>query len=136
MTIPGTMEAVVARLLAATGPDRQLDVDIEIAVFNPLGAQFKQYVGMIWHSSDRGHVVKRYTESMDAALTLVPEGLDYELLHIHSDGPKRGEVKIHLKPYMESKSKDEAYGESHADAIAMCIAALRARSTPTPSEGE
>lgn len=102
------LDELIQRLEKATGPDRELDIAIASA--------WKQ------HHSGRWSIVNApyFTSSIDAALTLVPEGWFMEALHQQPRG---------WLCYVGSRSNSLARMESEADtaAIALCIAALRAR---------
>lgn len=79
------LEALIVRLEAAVGPDRELDADIDVTV-RPGEIRWKQAIGTmemyptVKRASSNyvgGFVleyVPAYTASIDAALTLVPEG--------------------------------------------------------------
>ena len=68
------MSELIDRLLAATRPDRKLDIEIYQAAIEPLAAPFKQYQGMLWVEAERGIIVPHYTKSIDAAMTLISKG--------------------------------------------------------------
>ena len=61
MTDRATLEALLARVLEGTGPDRELDFAIAAAFGWPDSPNLHQHA-------------RRYTESLDATLTLVPPG--------------------------------------------------------------
>jgi hypothetical protein len=79
------LEALLARVLEGTGPDRELDAEIAVALFGgeiiwktarytmdaypARRVQNSAYVGGYQNAG-----VLAYTESLDAALTLVPDG--------------------------------------------------------------
>lgn len=118
---------LIARLEKATGPDRGIDAAIakicdpaddpsEAAFFN--GRDYPD----------------QYTSSIDAALTLVPDGWDWRI-----GGPDwRHEVRASYFGYVREYREDmagrpDSEGSAHhtAPAIALCIAALTARSSST-----
>ena len=91
MTDRATLEALLARVLEGTEPDRELNAGIAVMV----GGWRRK-----WHDSERPHgwywrrgdyswtaemdgYPSDYLGSLDAALTLVPEGWNWE---IYSDG--------------------------------------------------
>ncbi len=102
------MKEIIEALEAAVGPDRSID-------------------GMIAHAvnlhmpDDPEGWPLRYTESIDAAMTLVPEGMEKDFTDLY--GVARVSVGINAEP-------GPFYGthEGGSLAIALCIAALRARS--------
>lgn len=66
----------------------------------------------------------QYTKSIDAALTLVPEGLHWAC------SPSFDEREHRLyRPYSGESEWPEWTGKHKHDAIALCIAAIRARIT-------
>lgn len=114
------MDDLIARLEAATAPSRELDVLIAQAVGEPWGAGGYS-IGGNW-----GERAARYTASIDVALTLVPEGW-----HWCACGPSDTHLPIaYIVPDMGRtpwpKWVDDIEGATPA--IALCIAALRARS--------
>ena len=68
------LNTLAGRVEAATGPDRELDA----AIANAVGAEHGQKSG--WSNGENGdyfvidECAPRYTASIDAALTLVPDG--------------------------------------------------------------
>lgn len=92
------MKDLIERLEAATGPDQELDHAIGMAV--GFGGDF--------------------TSSIDAALTLVPEGYGWNL---------QGNTNSFYAVVRGYKNK-----VSPTPAIALCIAALRARETTLKGE--
>lgn len=117
--------ALAERCEAATGPDRALDAAIFATLFpkeldNP--KHYARFGGInradLNYLNDVG--VKLYTASIDAALTLVPDGWNGRL------GWCRGAGYAELFDV----AAGEAKGETHAAAtlpLAICAAALRAR---------
>lgn len=86
------LQRLVERIEAATGPDRELDCDVRLAVlgdchygvihdskYRAIGpAYLRGYVETYRHllTSDdaiEDDIVPRYTDSIDAAMTLIPE---------------------------------------------------------------
>jgi len=116
------------RVEAATGPDRELDIAIWLgSIANEQQRKLVEQ-GRELHGdgeadfrADRMMDGRRYTASIDAALTLVPEGHDWVLLdHRASYG----------SPYAEVKSGDDRVadhvGRAATPALALTAAALRA----------
>lgn len=102
------MRDLIARLEAATGPDRDLDFAIAAAVG--------------WPDSPHSHQhARRYTEHLDAARSLVPEGWDWSVDGFGKSARGRGYL---YSPYPDC---EEVEAEAATPAIALCIAALRAR---------
>lgn len=117
------LQRLIERLEAATGPDRVLDMDIEEAALPELRRKpWRRDLGRFWDDSDRDglHYVEasRYTASIDAALTLVPEGSEWTR---HRGANDRMTMQI------DGPSHFGVHGQGATPAIALCIAALRAR---------
>ena len=85
MTDHATLEALLARVLEGTGPDRELDAEIALAfgiVAQRAGNCFyghKHYSVMVLDRDYYDHdgnapELPHFTASLDAAVTLVPEG--------------------------------------------------------------
>jgi hypothetical protein len=117
-----TMVALADRCEAASGPDRELDAKIarETGAVNPRTARAGFGFGYV----DRGQwacsFVPAYTASLDAAMTLVPEGCSFDLVNrlgcttvriFNRDGPLT-DCRRAITP-----------------ALALCAAALKARSS-------
>ena len=117
------MEKLIERLEAATGPDRELDA--AILVQTRVGWSDRQYWNWrgclpkgdeanteLDYARDRA---KNFTSSIDAALTLVPKGDDW---------------KVGFNGHAHAWAKTGIAGMATATtpALALCIAALRARS--------
>jgi len=112
---------IIARLEKATGPDRELDAAIAdwlgIAVDNDVGA-FLPY----------------FTRSIDDALGLVPQGFDAQVIWSGASAPahcRGGAVVSQPTKNWSKKDRGEICATSHhkpTPALALCIAALKARS--------
>lgn len=118
------MKDIIGRLEKATGPDRQLDAAIGEALFGH--HRIEHEAATNWDSSwselvdgDGKPVLEllAYTASLDAALTLAPKGSSIHAhIFTHYDGAV-SEVEV-------GAGKK---GQSTIPAIAVCIAALKAR---------
>lgn len=123
------MNDLIERLEKATGPDRELDLAIGEAV------------GEANHSGPAHHRpfrewAKHYTASIDAALTLVPEGWWMTLdRYVISDEPEPSPMawRAWLRKIEGDLDGDgPVYHRKHfspapTPAIALCIAAMKAR---------
>ena len=113
-----TSEDLARRCEAATGPDRALDCAIRdtLRLPNDYGADW----GARGHEIPAAHP---YTASLDAALTLVPEGYFPTIDFANSRcwiRDRQGFDVLH----------GPAYGFAATPALALCAAALRAGATP------
>ena len=127
-----TLLALAARVEQAQGPDRE----IELAIFRLLnpqyaGPEWKPYAGGLRHVNDGSDArtppdprtaAPRWTASLDAALTLVPEGWRWA---VHGGPWTRGPHATLLAPTYVSKSDQTA--DAATPALALIAAALRAR---------
>jgi hypothetical protein len=115
--------ALAERCEAATGPDRELDKAIFDAL--PFDALPKGIEG-----------IARYTASLDAAMTLVPEGALWEVDHKLNIGPGDTFEQPEGEPARDFRAgvgigdvpAQWTYGRNFSSsALALCAAALRAR---------
>ena len=119
----GEFAALIARLEAATGPDRELDH----AIASELGseADFERTADGALLTDGRG-MTKQFTASIDAALTLVPT--NHHLVELCSVREARWYASVAEK-YTRTGTGPERVGHAPTPAIALCIAALKARAT-------
>ena len=124
------------RCEAATGPDRELDEQCALAAGyslvdprpNERLQEHKRWVGPDgerngWvHNPNSFDFPPHYTASIDAAMTLVSEGWDYE---IRRSGPWH---QVTLWPVAMRGRNDITVSTETTPALALCAAALRARS--------
>lgn len=123
---------IIARLQAASGPNRETDGLIWAEID---GRDVREADGMVLAKSRRpphdecvvGYKkppIERYTSSVDAALTLIPEGLFY-LVGI---GRVRSGEPLAAAQILRPVTLDQV-AEAEADTlpVAICIAALKAR---------
>jgi len=107
------MDELIAKLETATGPDRELDIAIAYACL-PL------------HHSGRWSVVTApaFTESLNAALSLVPE--EWTAWELRSSGRKT-RFSADLSRLTECDAgEDWAHGRGPTPALAICVAAIKA----------
>lgn len=151
------MDDLIKRLEEATGPSRELDAEIWLAV-EP-GATRDQWsytheaTGRVCHVDETRDAARRlvlvpsYTSSLDAALTLVPEGFGWNCgmplpkymarfwasVFREKTAEERQSGNIHAGSFYQhgpdrgTALKADEY--SATPALALCIASLRARST-------
>ena len=134
--VASSLSDLIARLEKATWPDRAIDGLIKALVNPPPSLAdepasiFVRYdrnddlgVFKTDHATQLSFktLVPPYTSSIDAAMTLVPEGMEKDFTDLY--GVARVSVGINAEP-------GPFYGthEGGSLAIALCIAALRARS--------
>lgn len=134
---------LIERLKKAEGPDADLDAAIAVAVFETVKTdddliyakipheEDKCAPGTYWRKSRSGyslHTAPRYTESVDAARTLVPEGLIIEIKTGDLGGGYSSASVLKWGPF----GKDKLLGFAELPtaenaALVLCIAALEAR---------
>lgn len=131
------------RIETADKGSRELDAVIRLTVYAPEGAYVEQSpingAWCIYYGKDRsgrqrlwdGEGRKEYTTSIDAAMTLVPEGASAQLT-IHPDEAWADIYRLgDVKNDGPTLSRDKALiGESDrckTPSLALCAAALRAR---------
>ena len=111
----GALEILIDRLEAAVGPDNELDADIERWVHNISGA-----TGRILMPFG----TKPFTSSVDAALTLIPNGHTWS---IGTRDEKAWGSEAKARPYWaECGNVDTAASNP---ALALCTAALKSHLT-------
>lgn len=157
------LSALVQRLEAATGPDRELDLAIElgrrpdgeIAKLMQFRRGFDHQPGMAWDihgqsvcfekftadgrcTYNGGIPLPRYTASLDAALTLVPDGWEWKVSN-RASAPHAGRAYIHNGELINiggGLTRNPRYRGQEVTAatpaIAICIAALKARAAAEP----
>jgi hypothetical protein len=116
------MSDLITRLEAATGPSFTLEKEILRAV-NPNASMLS--------------VPNNYTSSLDAALTLVPEGWQSYTADFSIEGRARWSLQGTRTQWRTNDDGDKepgddwyAMGIGSTPALAICIAALRARGEP------
>ncbi len=124
------MKELISRLKQVTEGSRELDREIfDIAgtyVLEKRGRDRKEWLykigGKDWERID-SYRFPRYTTSIDAALTLVPEGWFW----IADNNPMTGGyARLNAVPDIGETMKEVA-GDARTPALALCIAALKAR---------
>lgn len=121
---------LIAELEKAPRPSRELDVGIAVAVraihesAGPYcgasisgGEVILEYRGITHRGIYDLGQIPHYTSSVDSALTLVPEGW-----WVHRAEERTGHWEWTL-----TDSEEHALGDAATPALALCIAALRAR---------
>lgn len=108
---------IISRLESAEGPDRELDGDIWFAVHGYRA------------SANLENYPSRYTASIDAAMTLVPDGFQAYV----DTGIGHGDA--HACVWTDHPCRIQGGArQQHSPAIALCIAALKARALTQPKE--
>ncbi len=116
-----TKEQLLAALETATGPDRELDEAIAACIAGasrevmPSGRVGYHKAGF-WVSIEP---ILPYTSSIDAALTLVPENMDWRVGFSHDvlENECTGFARV----------RGPRFYDAATPAIALCIASLKAR---------
>ena len=140
MTMTQALSALLANLEAATGPSRELDAAIAVAIFRAApGMDLRAeaagedceagtywLVGPSWRSLTTS---QRYSESLDAAMALVPPGYGCSVSTPWRDKAKaRACVADNARGYFDAEAEMHYGGhDAETPALALCIAALRAR---------
>lgn len=135
------LNKIIERLEKATGPDRELDAlivaELHDATMRPYPPsddfgphdkwQFWTHDGKHFLGSEAEFPVPAYTSSVDAALTLVPDGLPWM---VRRSQPWDA-AHPYCAAYVQTAEHDEHSSLTKATtaARALCIAALKARST-------
>lgn len=139
--------ALAERCEQATGPDRELDCAIRMAVYAPEGATMEQspingnwciYSGTSFRTGKpalwESHLGRNqaFTASLDAAMSLVPDGCLAMVKHLW-DGPKRCGYAFVSQYTPDAEECDgkmwvaDYTGCAETPALALCAASLRSR---------
>ena len=113
-------DELIAALEKATGPDRELNKLLAPFVGLRLVEEGHPLGPCCYDQNGHGVPLPNFTASIDAALTLVPEGMRCRFL-IYENG--RAGAQLWWPP----EDLPDAWGKAYATpALAICIAALRA----------
>ena len=114
------MEALIARVEAATGPDRELDEAIEKVVIPSVKDLTRAEGGRFHPVYGRVSEPAFYTASLDAAASLVPSGWQWEIY-------SNGSALLFVQPPEPWAIRRTASALRCATpALALCLAVLRA----------
>lgn len=119
------MDDLIAKLEAATEGSRELDVEIVFALY-PESVYRPQCVGdepIFWSEPYYKRECPAFTTSLDAALTLVPEGQGWGVLA----GEPGTDGVFHNAYVTKPRDVPLQSGPCRTPALALCIAALNAR---------
>jgi hypothetical protein len=126
---------LIERLEKASGPDREVDAAI-------MYAEIERGAGMtVARIPELTETASYYTSSIDAALTLVPEGWPIDQLSWWPRVPQNYEdqrvcrVKIIALRPDGFADKECFHAVAKSPAIALCIAALKARAALSTKHG-
>lgn len=123
------MTSLIKRLEALTGPSREVDAEIATAIgWKSVPWEFSGKRGLTWYAPDLEvhYECPRFTGSIDAAMTLTPEieKPHFPWLAVKSNNPNN---PIGCRCEMWLDNVQNFRGRGATIAIAVCIAALRAR---------
>jgi hypothetical protein len=131
--------ALAERVEAASGPDRELDVAIWRGITPNHEALRKRWAGSWTHADVQARKeaacelknAPDFTASLDAAMTLVPEGWCWAV----RNGLSTAYAEMADEPFIETAHEKATGVDSCArsPALALTAAALRARAASTPS---
>lgn len=109
-----TFADLIARLEKASGPDREIDLALSVIWFNEPEERF--LTDELWRREFS--IAQKYTASPEAALRLIPVGYGAISCHIDEHGGSSARLS---HPYV--------FGNGRTFALALCIAALKARAS-------
>lgn len=122
---------LAAKIEAAAGPDRELDKAIALALFDREEADVPGFI----HAGAREAYVDllertvtgaRFTASLDAAMTLVPEAAGFSVQHMGHP----------CLAFVQMPGHAEVSSDAATPALALCAAALRARAAIHDDKGK
>ena len=114
---------LIERLESAPEGSRELDGEIALllgwkkTIDGFYNSRWKDPAGQL-----QGNIPPAFTTSIDAALTLVPEGWRWDI------GPWDDQIRAEIWNHTEDETKEQYCGFASTPALALCIAALKARS--------
>ena len=125
-------EQLAARIEALDGPSREVDAEIYAWVRMSLYGSPEAYPApsgkgrvVCWYKSGTHGttIAPRYTASLDAAMSLVPEGASWEMRWFS------GDKKSWITFFPPGDAEDDYFHiyNARTPALALCAAALRAR---------
>lgn len=134
------MKDLIGRLEQTAGPDRELDAFIWCA---DRGVELARFDGIkVWYDEGKwkgrtitvATMLPLYTASIDTALTLVPEGFAWGLRENRDCSGVAAHALAQVSRVVWGEKNEEhfysSFDSSHpTSAIALCIAALKARAT-------
>lgn len=142
MTRADELLALAERVESLTGPDREVDAAIEVAcrIFPPYAPKWaRDWAGRVIAQGARCYLEhddgqlgahwspSEYTASLDAAMTLVFEGVGFNLDRYWIREGARWKVEIATGGIPENPRKVFDCWDAHSAALATTVAALRAR---------
>lgn len=133
MTLSTDLADLLARVEAATGPDREID-----GLLYCMEDEVIQRCWPHWGREQRENLTPRYTASLDAALALVERVLPGSTVDIGSDDNETGRFYYGVV-WPEGRSAGSETNSRHSMALALVASLLRALSTdpiPTPGRTE
>lgn len=112
------LKALAERCEKATGPDRELDAAIASTFSNSVESDDGDFW---WGPYNEPPVrVPDFTGSLDAAMSLVPDGWDFSL---HANDGEQSRARVY------SSRADSRWSYANKHSLALCAAALRVRAT-------
>jgi hypothetical protein len=132
---------LVERCEQATGPDRELDASIFKALGAPVPFQFfNKLVALTFDEAEQCYFAPigdmrvryeppTYTASLDAAMTLVPEGMMFCVTNVGVDHPTKPDLSRSSAIVGKPDDPKRGYNTGATPALALCAAALRARAS-------
>jgi len=147
MTPQPALRDLIERMEAAKEGSRELDALIAVTIGEDLPASMGEakphlracrpndncapgHYWLVQRSGMSLRSAKHYTTSIDAALTLVPEKCYPTMLTWNSMGGEAGFCRMIVRgPFRKDGWHEDRKGEGRSPALAVCIAALKARLT-------
>lgn len=136
-----TLSNLITRLEGMTGPDREVDALIFKAIGAPLPQKFlNRGISLEWKEDERCFVMPidgmriryeqpAFTSSLDAAMSLVPEGFairDWMIWPGHPSELVLLETRLHKGEYWYSSSDGRWTAKAATPVISVCCVALKA----------
>lgn len=114
------IKSLIERIEKSEGADRELDH----AIYEALGKPVVRMASASTHGTDLVNWAPFYSASLDAAVTLVPEGWSFEVRSSGTGDPGQASV---WNPMRAPGHEEYRVSNFATPALALCAAALKAR---------
>lgn len=131
------MDELIAKLEAATEGSRELDAAIcrVIEPDSPIGKHCTDDPEPTWYSNDGKQDIPWFTTIIDTAMTLVPKNFPAMVQRNVDPSQPKGFALVGEFSKLPGRTTMQR-GNGASPALALCIAALRARHASPASDGE
>lgn len=122
--------ALAERCEAATGPDRELDIEMLPLVGLRFVNEGSPFGRVCYDSNNHAVPMPAFTASLDAAMMLVPNRYQWSICnydHVYGGGTGEGHAWLTPMGRVSQMGRDISNIRAATPALALCAAALRAK---------